>query len=122
MKRFYTPLQLLLLVFTISVFFAGVINAQQKGASKLMKPIASYNDVASLKDRDMVAMACPKCKTVTITYISTQKGHIKTTTPGEEHLCPGCEQKFVVVGGKPSTRPLPMSARSAAAPMLSAVC
>jgi hypothetical protein len=63
-----------------------------------MKPITSYSDVANLKDGDMVAMACPKCKTITVTYVHTEKGHVKTATPGETHLCPGCEQKFVVAG------------------------
>jgi hypothetical protein len=68
------------------------------GEMLMMKPIASSQDVVGLKDGDMVAMACPKCKTITVTYINTEKGHIKTTTPGQEHLCPGCEQKFVAVG------------------------
>jgi uncharacterized protein YbaR (Trm112 family) len=89
-----------ILVLAASIIFllVGTAAAQQKGASKLMKPITAYSDIANLKDGDMVAMACPKCKTITVTYIKTEKGHIKTTTPGEEHLCPGCEQKFVVVG------------------------
>lgn len=82
----------------IILLVASTAGAQQKGASKLMKPITAYSDVANLKDGDMVAMACPKCKTITVTYIKTEKGHINTATPGEEHLCPGCEQKFVVVG------------------------
>jgi uncharacterized protein YbaR (Trm112 family) len=82
----------------ITLLSAATVGAQGKGASKLMKPITSYQDIAGLKDGDMVAMACPKCKTITITYIKTEKGHIKTSTPGQEHLCPGCEQKFVVVG------------------------
>ena len=85
-------------VIATGLLFTPTALAQGKGASKLMKPITSYNDVTSLKDGDMVAMACPKCKTISITYITTEKGHIKTGTPGEEHLCPGCEQKFVTIG------------------------
>jgi hypothetical protein len=68
------------------------------GEMMTMKPITSSADVADLKDGDMVAMACPKCKTITVTHINTQKGHIKTTSTGQEDLCPGCEQKFTVVG------------------------
>jgi hypothetical protein len=83
---------------TITLLSAATVSAQGHGASKLMKPITSYEDIAGLKDGDMVAMSCPKCKTITVTYIKTEKGHIKTSTPGQEHLCPGCEQKFVVVG------------------------
>ena len=82
----------------LTALFATTLGAQEKGASHLMKPITSYNDVAGLKDGDMVAMACPKCKTITVTYVKTEKDHIKTTTTGQEHLCPGCEQKFTVVG------------------------
>lgn len=96
--RHFIILVVLAMMVSMTLMFAGTANAQQKGASKLMKPIASYSDVANLQDGDMVAMACPKCKTITVTYIQTEKGHIKTATPGEEHLCPGCEQKFVVVG------------------------
>jgi hypothetical protein len=82
----------------VTLLSAATVGAQGKGASKLMKPITSSQDVAGLKDGDMVAMACPKCTTITVTYINTEKGNIKTTAPGQEHLCPGCEQKFVVVG------------------------
>jgi predicted RNA-binding Zn-ribbon protein involved in translation (DUF1610 family) len=68
------------------------------GEMMMMKPITSSTNVVDLKDGDMVAMACPKCKTITVTHVNTEKGHIKTTTTGQEHLCPGCEQKFTVVG------------------------
>jgi hypothetical protein len=82
----------------ITILFTTAVSAQDKGASKLMKPIRSWEDVSGLKAGDMVAMACPKCKTITVTYVTTEKGHIRKTITGQEHLCPGCEQKFVVVG------------------------
>ena len=68
------------------------------GEMLMMKPITSSEDVAGLKGGDMVAMACPKCKTIMVTYVKTEKGHIKTTTTLPADVCPGCEQKFVVVG------------------------
>ena len=71
---------------------------ERERSTRVLTLIKSYQDVADLKDGDMIAMACPKCKTITVTYVNTEKGHIKTTTTGEEHLCPGCEQKFTVVG------------------------
>ena len=74
------------------------IAASPKVRSMMMKPITSPADVAGLKDGDMVAMACPKCKTIMVTYIKTEKGHIKTTTTVPADMCPGCEQKFTVVG------------------------
>ena len=64
----------------------------------MMKPIPSPAAVAGPKVGDMGAMACPKCKTSLVTYVNTQKGHIKTTTTVPAHACPGCEQKFTVVG------------------------
>ena len=67
------------------------------GEMMMMKAITSPADVADLKDGDMVAMVCPKCKTVTVTYIHRDKSQVKTTT-GQEDMCPGCEQKFTVVG------------------------
>lgn len=104
MKRSNTPFGLLgvcgivALTLSLTLLSAGNLAAQEKGATKLMKRITAYQDVANLQDGDTVAMACPKCKTITLTIIKTEKGHIKTATPGQEHLCPGCEQKFVVVG------------------------
>jgi hypothetical protein len=74
------------------------IAASPKVRSMMMKPITSPADVAGLKDGDMVAMACPKCKTVMVTYVKTDKGHIKTETTVPADMCPGCEQKFTVVG------------------------
>lgn len=74
------------------------IAASPKVRSMMMKPITSPANVAGLKDGDMVAMACPKCKTIMVTHINTEKGHIKTATTVPEDVCPGCEQKFTVVG------------------------
>lgn len=62
-----------------------------KGAERLMmKPIKTAEDVAKLEPGDMVAMSCPKCKTITVTYIETIKGHIKEEKATQQHLCPGC--------------------------------
>ena len=74
------------------------IAASPKVRSMMMKPITSPEDVAGLKDGDMVAMACPKCKTIMVTHINTEKGHIKTATTVSADLCPGCEQRFTVAG------------------------
>ena len=68
------------------------------GEMMMMKPITSSTDVVGLKDGDMVAMACPKCKTIMVTHVNTEKGHIKTSTTAPQDICPGCEQKFTVVG------------------------
>lgn len=70
---------------------------ETKGSVQL-RPITSAEDVAALKDGDLVAMACPKCKTITMAYAHTEKGHIQTTTTGQLHLCPGCDSRLVTEG------------------------
>ncbi len=97
----------LVLLATGLVWSPRVTFAQEKGATLLVQPsrghwqghlITTPEDVAALKDGDMVAMACPKCKTITITTVKIEKGHIQTTTPGEKHLCPGCDSRLVTEG------------------------
>ncbi len=97
-NTWFRTLGIFALAFGLSLLLVGNLSAQEKGATKLMKRIATSQDVANLQEGDMIAMACPKCQTITVTFIKTEKGHIQTATPGQEHLCPGCEQKFVVVG------------------------
>ena len=64
---------------------------QVKGAQLLMKPM-TVGDVNKLEPGDMVAMSCPKCKTITVTYIDkTTKGAIKEEKATQKHLCAGCE-------------------------------
>lgn len=72
---------------------------QPRGAEKLMmKPIKTAEDVAKLEPGDMVAMSCPKCKTITVTYVETIKGHIKEEKATQKHLCPGCETSIKTEG------------------------
>ena len=51
-----------------------------------------------LKPDDSIAMVCAKCKTVAIERVTVEKGHIKHVTPGEKHLCTGCNSYITVVG------------------------
>jgi phage FluMu protein Com len=78
------------------------------GATKLMEfnqPLKTEADVEALKAGDAVAMVCPKCKTVTVTYVTTEsKEHVKKVTTGEKHACPGCQTTIEAVGhGKAKT-------------------
>ena len=84
---------------------AGVRAADQtKGAQLLMKPIKTVEDVSKLEPGDMVAMSCPKCKTITVTYIETEKGHVKTEKATQKHMCPGCANIIQTEGrGKQAT-------------------
>ena len=91
------------LAVALAVGVAWPVNVQAadqvKGAERLMmKPIKTPEDVAKLEPGDMVAMSCPKCKTITVTYVETTKGHIKEEKATQKHLCPGCETSIKTEG------------------------
>ncbi len=71
-----------------------------KGGEHLMmlNAITTPEQAEALKPGDTIAMACPKCKTIIIERVTTEKGHINLTTPGEKHLCSGCQTSIVTVG------------------------
>lgn len=71
-----------------------------KGGEHLMmlNAITTPEQAEALKPGDTIAMACPKCKTIIIETVTTEKGHINLTTPGEKHLCSGCLTSIVTVG------------------------
>jgi hypothetical protein len=77
---------------------AGTVMAadQMKGAQRLMQ-IKTLAEADALKPGDTMVMVCAKCKSVMIHNVSTEKGHIKTMTVGEKHMCPGCESTITVV-------------------------
>ena len=70
------------------------------GATKLMEmnQIKTQAQAEALKPGDSMAMVCSKCKSVVVHNVTTEKGHIKTMTVGEKHLCPGCKSTMEVVG------------------------
>lgn len=93
----------LLLATAIGLVWPVSIPAQEpvKGAQRLMefKPIKSPKDLESLEPGDMVAMSCPKCKNVFVSYV--EKG-VKRADAVEKHtlkhLCPGCETTIETKG------------------------
>jgi hypothetical protein len=68
------------------------------GATLLLKPIKTAQDINALKSGDAVVMSCPKCKTVTVTYVELTKGHIKEQKARQAHLCPGCQTTIETQG------------------------
>ena len=81
-------------------------NAQKgAGAAALIgKPINTVQDIEALKRGDQVAMACPKCKTITISKVQEGKGAVKETRAREQHQCPGCGNVIKTTGvGKAAT-------------------
>ena len=63
-----------------------------KGAQMLMKPIKTAQDIESIEPGDTIAMACPKCKTISYTHVEkTTKGANPEAKVDAKHLCPGCE-------------------------------
>ncbi|HXG49346.1 MAG TPA: hypothetical protein VNO52_17105 [Methylomirabilota bacterium] len=79
---------------------AAAAAEQVKGAEKLvqLQRIETTKDLEALQPGDLVAMSCPKCKNITVTYVTKEKGHIETTTAGIKHTCPGCQNKIEVTG------------------------
>jgi hypothetical protein len=71
---------------------------QKKGAQYLLKQITTPAEADALKPGDTMAMVCAKCKSVVVHNVTTEKGHVKTMTVGEKHLCPGCDSTIEVVG------------------------
>ncbi len=108
MKRNKTVFKTILgAVFALAVAAALPVTARaddsmkpMKGAEHLMmlNAITTPEQVEALKPGDTIAMACPKCKTIIVEKVTTVKGHINLTTPGEVHLCSGCKSTIVTVG------------------------
>lgn len=92
------------------VAFVAWLPAQAQDQTQPMKPmkggehlmmlnhITTTTQAEDLKPGDSIAMVCPKCKSVVVETVTTEKGHIKLMTPGEKHLCPGCGSTITVVG------------------------
>src|SRR5689334_15798746 len=87
------------------VAFATIqVSAQEKGSAKggaqqLLKPIRTMQDLGDLQPGDMVAMSCPRCKNITVTYVEPT---FKATEPKEkvkaQHTCPSCGTATTVEG------------------------
>lgn len=75
---------------------------QVKGGERMMqmmKPLKTAEDVQTIKDGDMVAMACPKCKTISYSYVDRiAKGANKEVKTVTKDACPGCDTKIVTTG------------------------
>lgn len=73
---------------------------QMKGAEHMLhlQGIKTQTEADALKPGDTIAMVCAKCKSVVVHNVTTEKGHVKTMTVGEKHLCPGCGSTIKVVG------------------------
>lgn len=91
-------------------FAFGLLNAtpsvsaadQVKGGERMMqmmKPLKTAEDVQAIKDGEMVAMACPKCKTISYSYVDrTARGANKEVKTVTKDACPGCDTKIVTTG------------------------
>jgi hypothetical protein len=75
---------------------------QAKGGQRMvqmMKPLKTAEDVQAIKEGDMVAMACPKCKTISYSYVDrSEKGVNKPVKTIVKDMCPGCDTKIVTTG------------------------
>jgi hypothetical protein len=93
----------LLLAAALSLGWAATVQGQEpvKGGQRQMefKHLKTPKDLEALEPGDMVAMACPKCKDVVVSYV--EKG-VKRAEAIEKHtlkhLCPGCETTIETKG------------------------
>jgi predicted RNA-binding Zn-ribbon protein involved in translation (DUF1610 family) len=88
---------------------AGIAQAQEKGSAKgganlLLKPIKTTQDIEALQPGDAVVMSCAKCKSITVNYVETTKGHIQEEKVKQEHLCPGCGTRIETKGAGKSAK------------------
>lgn len=88
----------------LGLALASNATAAEKGSARggasdlLMKRITTPAEAEALKPGDELAMVCSKCKSVVVHRVNVEKGHIKTMTIGEKHLCPGCDSTIEVTG------------------------
>jgi hypothetical protein len=89
------------------ILVAATVSSQAQeptrgGAARLLdwgQHITTRAEAEQLKAGDSINMICTKCKSVAVTHVTSERGgHIKTMTPGEKHLCPGCKSIIKVVG------------------------
>ena len=94
------------LIMTVMVMTFGTINANGADTGVKGNPpyvwshIETLADVEAIKPGDSIAMACPKCKTITVTLVTQDTKTKSKLIPGEKHLCPGCNSTITVVGDK----------------------
>ena len=62
-----------------------------------MNHIKTQADAEALKPGDAIAMACSKCKHVTVQHVTKDNSHVKLMTIGEKHKCV-CGGTVTVVG------------------------
>lgn len=95
----------LVLAIALLSLFAVPAWAQEKGtakggATKLMEPLKSKKDLASVKAGDTVAVACPHCKAVWVSTVEKKGAEQLVTFEGDKVKCPKCgsTEAFCCVG------------------------
>lgn len=104
-KQIYISITLIAVMLAAAMtWLPGSIRAEEmksmKGAEHLMMltAVTTPEEAVALKPGDTIAMACAKCKTIIVEKVAEEKGHINLMTPGEKHLCSGCQTTIVTVG------------------------
>jgi len=90
----------------VSLTSASAQATFQKGAQRLLQTIRptehvqikTQADIDSLKPNDMIAMACAKCKSVTVMFKKELGKNRFVYEPGTKHACPGCQTKISYIG------------------------
>jgi predicted RNA-binding Zn-ribbon protein involved in translation (DUF1610 family) len=89
------------------VSVAGVSEAQEKGAERLLKlqRLDTVADIQKVQPGDTVVMSCPKCKDTWVKVVQPPgKGGRVETASVVQHQCPSCGAKIETTGvGKQAT-------------------
>ena len=96
----------LAVILALAMWFADAAHAQgqmppMKGGEhmRMLSGIDTQAQAEELKPGDEIAMVCAKCKTVSVTLITKDnKNRVTVMTPGEKHLCPGCQGTMESLG------------------------
>lgn len=83
------------------VGLVSVVQAQEKGAERLMKlqRLNTPADVQKVEAGDTIVMSCPKCKDTWVKVVQPMgKGGRQETANIQRHECPGCDTKIVTEG------------------------
>ncbi|MBC8095700.1 MAG: hypothetical protein H7Y43_07795 [Akkermansiaceae bacterium] len=104
MKTLHYLRSLALVIAVTGLMSTQAVQAQEKGAEKLMK-LSKAEDLQKVEAGDTIVMSCPKCKDIFVEVVEKSIKPPKSEATGKVavHLCASCDTKIVNTGtGKSS--------------------
>ena len=97
MKAFTVAAAIVAVGLAVSTASARTPEEQSSKAWLSLKPVQSEKEYVALADSSTIAMACTKCKSVSVIVkreVSTKPGHGTVEETLSVHQCPGCGGKM----------------------------